>query len=92
MGAVMAEAADQGVRIVGEVSQRISRGGIARGAGIALVISDDGKMVVQRAYQAVEHRMIGFAAVQQHERGSAAGFLIGRSDAIGFERVHRSLP
>jgi hypothetical protein len=30
--------------------------------------------------------------VQQHERGSAAGFLIGRSDAIGFERVHRSLP
>ena len=76
MGTVMAEAADQGVRIVGEISQRISRGGIARGAGIALIISDDGKMVVQRACQAVEHRMIGLATVQQHERGSAAGLMM----------------
>ena len=73
MGAVMAEAADQGGRIVGEISQRIRRGRITRRAGVALVVGDDGKMVVQRAHQAVEHRMIGLAAVQQHQRSSAAG-------------------
>ena len=91
MGTVMAEATDQGRGIVGEIGQRIRRGGIARRAGVALIVSNDGEMGVQRTRQAVEHRMIGLAAVQQHERGSAACFMIGGDDTIGFERLHRSL-
>jgi hypothetical protein len=65
MRACKSERRDQHGGIICELGQAIGREGIARAAGIALVIGDHGEMRREQPAKRVEHGMIGFGAVQQ---------------------------
>ena len=68
MGAVMAEAAIKAAASSARSASEYGTAGLRVAPGVALIVGDHGEMVVQRAPKAVEHRMIGLAAVHQHER------------------------
>jgi hypothetical protein len=59
------ERCDQRGGIDGELAQAIGNEGIARAAGIALVIGDHGEVRREMRAKRIEHGMIGFRAVQQ---------------------------
>src|SRR5215470_2391436 len=85
---LQAEPFDQRRCIVAHVFERVGLAGIARVAGIALIVSDDREALFKLGGQRRKHRMVGFRAMHQHNWRSGTGSCVGNGCAIGLQPTH----
>ena len=88
MGARIAECCDQRTGIVSQFGETVGRGRIAGVPGIALVIGDHREVRRELSPEGIEHRMIGFGAVQQQQGWSVAAAFEGDRRVVGRYAVH----